>query len=79
HHALHTVLGENAMQRGSKVEEDTLRFDFSHSKAVTPEEISRIEDIINQRVSEGAPVTTELMKLQKARELGAMALFGEKY
>ncbi|MFH1303039.1 MAG: alanine--tRNA ligase [Planctomycetota bacterium] len=79
HHALRTVLGENAMQRGSKVEEDTLRFDFSHSKALTPEEISQIEDIINQRISEGASVSTELMKLQKARELGAMALFGEKY
>jgi len=79
HHALRTVLGENAMQRGSKVEEDTLRFDFSHSKALTPKEISRVEDIINQRISEGASVSTELMKLQKARDLGAMALFGEKY
>ncbi|QDV49319.1 alanine--tRNA ligase [Gimesia fumaroli] len=79
HHALRTVLGENAMQRGSKVEEDTLRFDFSHSKALTPKELSQIEDIINQRISEGATVSTELMKLQKARDLGAMALFGEKY
>ncbi|MCH9653948.1 MAG: alanine--tRNA ligase [Planctomycetes bacterium] len=79
HHALRTVLGENAMQRGSKVEEDMLRFDFSHRKAVTPDEVSQIEDIINQRISEGASISTELMKLQKARDLGAMALFGEKY
>jgi len=79
HHALRTVLGENAMQRGSKVEEDMFRFDFSHSKALTPDEVSQIEDIINQRISEGADVSTELMKLQKARDLGAMALFGEKY
>lgn len=79
HHALHTVLGDGAMQRGSKVEQDMLRFDFSHSKALTPEELSRIEDIINQRVSEGAGVSTQLMKLQDARNLGAMALFGEKY
>ncbi len=79
HHALRTVLGENAMQRGSKVEEDMLRFDFSHSKALTSSEVSQIEDIINQRISEGASVSTELMKLQKARDLGAMALFGEKY
>ncbi|QDT19456.1 alanine--tRNA ligase [Gimesia chilikensis] len=79
HHALHTVIGDSAMQRGSKVEQDTLRFDFSHSKALTPEEISQVEDIINQRISEGASVTTQLMKLQDARNLGAMALFGEKY
>ncbi|MFK7779323.1 MAG: alanine--tRNA ligase [Gimesia sp.] len=79
HHALRTVLGENAMQRGSKVEEDMFRFDFSHSKALTSDEVSQIEDIINQRISEGAGVSTELMKLQNARELGAMALFGEKY
>lgn len=79
HHGLRTVLGENAMQRGSKVEQDMLRFDFSHSKSLSAEEISQIEDIINQRISEGAKVDTQLMKLQNARDLGAMALFGEKY
>lgn len=79
HHGLQSVLGQNAMQRGSKVEEDMFRFDFSHSKSLTSEEISQIEDIINQRISEGANVSTELMKLQNARDLGAMALFGEKY
>ena len=79
HHALHTVLGHNAMQRGSKVERDALRFDFAHKQPVTAEELRKIEDVINSRIAEGAEVTTEVMALEKAREAGAMALFGEKY
>ena len=79
HHALHTVLGHNAMQRGSKVERDALRFDFAHKQPVTAEELRQIEDVINSRIAEGAEVTTEVMALEKAREAGAMALFGEKY
>ena len=79
HHALHTVLGDNAMQRGSKVEQDALRFDFAHKQPVTSDEIRRIEDVINTRVAEGAGVSTEIMALEDAREAGAMALFGEKY
>ena len=79
HHALHKVVGPNAMQRGSKVESDSLRFDFAHRRALTDEEIVQVEDIINNRVSEGAVVTTQMMKLEDARQLGAMALFGEKY
>ncbi|GIS59260.1 MAG: alanine--tRNA ligase [Planctomycetaceae bacterium] len=79
HHALHIVLGQNAMQRGSKVERDALRFDFAHKQPVTAEEIRRIEDEINARVAEGASVTTEIMALEDARQAGAMALFGEKY
>jgi len=67
------------MQRCSKVEDDTLRFDFSHKQGVKPDELSRIEQIINQRIVEGAIVRTDLMDIKAARQLGAMALFGEKY
>lgn len=79
HHALHKVLGSAAMQRGSKVEHDALRFDFAHKQPVTDEELRNIEDEINARISEGALVSTELMDLESARAAGAMALFGEKY
>ncbi len=79
HHALRTYLGENATQRGSKVQEDELRFDFAHSKGLTPEELVQIEDEINLRVTEGASIATRLMPIAEARNLGAMALFGEKY
>jgi alanyl-tRNA synthetase len=79
HHALQTVLGEHAMQRGSKVEDDVLRFDFSHGAAVQPDELLRIEDIINSRIAEGAAVHVQLMDIKQARAAGAMALFGEKY
>src|SRR5690606_25429604 len=79
HHALHQVLGEHAMQRGSKVEDDHLRFDFSHGAAVTPEELTRIEDIVNERIAEGARVGIDFMDLKDAKAKGAMALFGEKY
>jgi alanyl-tRNA synthetase len=79
HHALHVVLGEHAMQRGSKVEDDVLRFDFSHGAAVSADELLRIEDIINARVAEGAPVDISFMDLKDARAAGVTALFGEKY
>ncbi len=79
HHALHTVLGDHAVQRGSKVEDDVLRFDFSHGAQVTAEELTQIEDIINERVSEGAPVDVAFMSKEAAQEAGAMMLFGEKY
>ena len=79
HHALHQVLGEHAMQRGSKVEDDVLRFDFSHGAAVTPDELLEIENIVNARISEGAPVEIAYMDIKEAKAAGAMALFGEKY
>ncbi|MBX3441798.1 MAG: alanine--tRNA ligase [Planctomyces sp.] len=79
HHALRQTLGPNAMQRGSKVENDILRFDFAHAKPVTADELRRIEDEINLRVSEGAAVVTEVTDQKVARERGAMMLFGEKY
>ena len=79
HHALRQTLGEQATQRGSKVDRDTLRFDFTHNKPVSDEELQTIETEINTRIAEGAAVTTKLMPIAEARELGAMALFGEKY
>jgi len=79
HHALHQTVGENATQRGSKVEQDALRFDFAHRQALSQDEIRQVEDEINSRIAEGADVSTQLMDLAAAREAGAMALFGEKY
>ena len=79
HHALRKYLGENATQRGSKVQQDELRFDFAHPKGLTHDELIRIEDEINSRIAEGASVSTRLMPIAEARSLGAMALFGEKY
>lgn len=79
HHALHQTIGETATQRGSRVEEDALRFDFAHKQAMTADELRLVEDIINQKVSAGESVTTELLPIKDARERGAMALFGEKY
>ncbi len=79
HHALRKVLGDNATQRGSKVEQDQLRFDFAHPKAVSDAELLAIEDEINSRIASGATVATRLMPIAEAKKLGAMALFGEKY
>ncbi len=79
HYALRKNLGDTATQRGSKVEQDQFRFDFAHKRALTPDEILKIEDEINARIAEGAAVQTQLMKLEEAKKAGAMALFGEKY
>ncbi len=79
HHGLRQVLGPNAQQRGSLVDNDVLRFDFSHKGPMTQEEILRVEDEINARIAEGASVSTEVTDQQSARQKGAMMLFGEKY
>jgi alanyl-tRNA synthetase len=79
HEALRLVLGDHVAQKGSLVSPDRLRFDIAHPKPVTAEEITAVEDIANRVVLENAPVTTRLMALDDARELGARALFGEKY
>jgi alanyl-tRNA synthetase len=73
------VLGDHIAQRGSLVAPDRLRFDFVHPKPITPEELSRVEDIANEVVLENGEVTTRLMAVDDAREAGARALFGEKY
>src|SRR5260370_40605142 len=79
HEALRQVLGDHLAQRGSLVAPDRLRFDFVHPKPITPEELSRIEDIANDVVLENDEVTTRLMAVDDARDAGARALFGEKY
>jgi alanyl-tRNA synthetase len=79
HEALRQVLGDHIAQRGSLVAPDRLRFDFVHQKPITPEELSRIEDIANEVVLENDEVTTRLMAVDDAREAGARALFDEKY
>jgi alanyl-tRNA synthetase len=79
HEALRQVLGDHVAQKGSLVAPDRLRFDFSHPKPMTPEEIERIEDIANDVVLQNSQVTTRLMAVDEAITSGARALFGEKY
>jgi len=79
HEALRQVLGDHVAQKGSLVAPDRLRFDFSHPKPMTREEIERVEDIANDFVLQNSPVVTRLMALDDARASGARALFGEKY
>ncbi|MFM7925318.1 MAG: DHHA1 domain-containing protein, partial [Planctomycetaceae bacterium] len=79
HYALHLTVGRNATQRGSRVQDDELRFDFAHNQALTAEEVMLVEDRINESIAQGATVTTELLPIEEARKKGAMALFGEKY
>jgi len=77
--ALQLVLGDHVQQKGSDVDKDRLRFDFTHFSAMTDEEIRQVEDIVNKEISDGLPVCTKVMSLEDAKKTGAMALFGEKY
>ena len=79
HAALREVLGDHVQQKGSLVDENKLRFDFSHTKPLSKDEISKIEDIVNKETLSNLEVQTELMKIDDALKSGAMALFGEKY
>lgn len=80
HAALRTVLGTHVEQRGSLVNEEVLRFDFSHFAKVTDEEMAKIEDIVNEKISQGISLTEYRNKpIAEAKAMGAMALFGEKY
>ena len=77
--ALKIVLGEHVHQAGSNVNEDRLRFDFTHFAAMTEEEIKKVESIVNEEIEANIPVLTKVMNIDDAKKTGAMALFGEKY
>lgn len=79
HAALHNVIGQHATQAGSLNEQEFLRFDFTHFEAVTAEELRRIEEEVNQKIWDAIPVVTVETDIDTAKEMGAMALFGEKY
>ena len=79
HRALMMVLGEHVQQRGSLVDDEKIRFDFSHHQSLTGSEIREIETIVNEKIDENIDVQTSIMKHDEAIESGAMALFGEKY
>ncbi len=77
--ALRMVLGSHVEQAGSYNDGERLRFDFSHFSAMTPEELAKVEQIVNEKIAENIPVVTEVMTIEEAKKTGAMALFGEKY
>ena len=77
--ALRTVLGDHVQQAGSLVEEDRLRFDFTHFSAMTAEELSKVSAMVNEAVLEGYDVHTDVLPIEEAKKKGAIALFGEKY
>ncbi len=79
HEALRRVLGDHVSQKGSLVSPDRLRFDFSHQKAVSADEIDQVQQIVNERIRMNSDVTTRIMTPDAAIKLGALALFGEKY
>lgn len=77
--ALREIVGNHVQQAGSSVNDKSLRFDFTHFQAVTEQELDQIENLINSKINEFIPVTTEVMSMDEAVKSGAMALFGEKY
>jgi alanyl-tRNA synthetase len=79
HWALKRVLGEHAMQKGSRVGPDVLRFDFAHNKSLSREEVEQIEDLVNAKVLTNEPVLTEVIPIDEAKKRGAVAIFEEKY
>ena len=77
--ALRAVLGDGVAQAGSRVDSEGLRFDFSHDKAMTPEQIAEVERLVNEKIRENIPVVTAVKAIDEAKAEGATALFGEKY
>jgi alanyl-tRNA synthetase len=79
HAALRKIVGENVQQKGSLVLPERLRFDFSHFESVTPAQLQEVERLVNTQIRANHEVVTEVMDIESARDVGAMALFGEKY
>ena len=79
HQSLRDTLGDHVTQKGSLVSHDRLRFDFSHHKQISKEEVDKIESIVDNRIAQNHPVWTQSMKPEDAIKMGALALFGEKY
>ncbi len=79
HAALRQILGEHVQQKGSLVDHQKLRFDFSHYEAISEKQLDDIEQLVNKQIRINHPVNTQVMSIDKAKESGAMALFGEKY
>jgi alanyl-tRNA synthetase len=79
HKALQDVLGEHAVQKGSNITPERLRFDFSHPEKMTPEQLKNVVDSVNEKIQADLPVTQEEMSVEQARKQGALGLFGEKY
>ncbi|MBR5096449.1 MAG: alanine--tRNA ligase [Treponema sp.] len=77
--ALTEVLGDQVAQKGSNINNERMRFDFTFERPMTPEEVKKVEDIVNQKIKEDLPVTMEILPLEKAKEEGARALFTNKY
>ena len=77
--ALQVVLGDGVTQQGSYQDDLRTRFDFSYNKAMSREELKKVEEIVNEKIAESLPVKTEVMSMEEAKKTGAMALFGEKY
>ncbi len=77
--ALRTVLGDHVEQKGSFVNPERLRFDFTHFQSVTKEELAKVEELVNEQIAKAVPVVTDVMTIDEAKKTGAMALFGEKY
>src|SRR5690606_4512853 len=79
HLALREVLGGHAQQQGSLVGHDRLRFDFTHGEPLSTDQVRAIEDLVNERVQRSAPIQTEVLSMEQARDRGAMMIFEEKY
>jgi len=79
HAALRQVLGDYVQQKGSNINPDRLRFDFSHPNPLVSEEIKKVEDIVNKQIKAKLPVTCVEMELEDAKKAGALAFFGQKY
>jgi alanyl-tRNA synthetase len=79
HHALHQHLGQHAQQQGSKVEQDSLRFDFTNPQSLSVEQVQQLQSDVQEKIEQAASVTSRILPLAEARNCGAMMLFGEKY